>query len=165
MGPVARYLTDDHRRLEELFARAPHDPAAWVAFRKGLLRHIGLEEKILLPAAQRARGGEPLAEAARLRRDHGALAALLVPPPSPTIRAALQGILARHNLIEEGPSGVYAEGERLLGGDAETVLAALRDAPEVPVHPHVDSELAAGAAERALARAGYRLDEFPVASD
>jgi hypothetical protein len=58
-----------------------------------------MEEKILLPAAQRARGGEPLPVAARLRLDHGALAALLVPTPNPTILSALRGILARHNAL------------------------------------------------------------------
>jgi hypothetical protein len=36
-------------------------------FRKGLLRHISIEEKILLPMAERRRGGESLALAARLR--------------------------------------------------------------------------------------------------
>jgi hypothetical protein len=37
-----------------------------------------MEEKVLLPFAQKKRGGEPLPIAAKLRLDHGALAALLV---------------------------------------------------------------------------------------
>ena len=74
-----------------------------------------MEEKILLPAAQRATGGEPLPAAARLRLDHGALAALLVPTPTPAILATMRGILARYNALEEGP-----------GSSAEDAVNALR---------------------------------------
>src|SRR5688572_26416660 len=80
---VYRYLAEDHRRLEELLRRATIaegsiEPGAYMEFRGGLLRHIGMEEKILLPAAQAARSGDPLPLASRLRLDHGALAGLLV---------------------------------------------------------------------------------------
>src|SRR5215831_15391307 len=89
-GPISRLLMADHERLDALLGRAFATPdaidhQAYAAFRKGLLRHIGMEEKILLPATQRARGGEPLHAAARLRLDHGALAALFVPSPTAAI--------------------------------------------------------------------------------
>jgi hypothetical protein len=162
MGLIARYLVDDHARLDALLTRGATDPAAYADFRRGLLRHIGMEEKVLLPAAQRARGGEPLPAAARLRLDHGALAALLVPTPTPAIRAALRGILERHNALEEGPDGVYAACERLAGDDAAALLASLRAFPQVSVNPHVDSDLVEGATRRALARAGYAFEDFEV---
>src|SRR5581483_6857560 len=113
----------DHERLDALLRRAfasagSVDSEAYDAFRRGLLRHIGMEEKILLPAAQRA-------------------------------------ILAQHNAREEGPDGVYAACERLAGAEADALAAALCAAPEVPVHPHVDSALVAEATRRAVARAGY----------
>ncbi len=161
-GPIARYLADDHARLDALLTRGATDSAAYADFRSGLLRHIGMEEKILLPAAQRARGGQPLPAAARLRLDHGALAALLVPSPTPAIRAALRGILERHNALEEGPDGIYAACERLAGGDGATLLASLRAFPQVSVNPHVDSDLVEGATLRALARAGYAFEDFEV---
>jgi hypothetical protein len=159
-GPIARLLAGDHERLDALLARAfatrgTVDREAYDAFRRGLLRHIGMEEKILLPAVQRARGGAPLPAAAALRLDHGALAALLVPSPTPAIGNALHTILAQHNAREEGPDGIYAVCEQLLGAEVETLAAALRAAPEVPVHPHVDSALVAEATRRAVARAGY----------
>jgi len=157
---ISRFLQDDHVRLDALLARAAGDRAAYAGFRKGLLRHIGMEEKVLLPAAQRARGGEPLPAAARLRLDHGALAALLVPTPTPAVLRAIHGILVLHNPIEEGPDGVYAECDRLLAGECASILARLRAAPEVPVHAHVDSELVMDALGRALARAGYTLEQF-----
>jgi len=159
-NPITRLLEDDHVRLDGLLSRAAHDAAAYAEFRKGLLRHIGMEEKVLLPAAQRARGGEPLPAAARLRLDHGALAALLVPTPTPAILRAIHGILVLHNPVEEGPDGVYAECERLLVAESAAIVAKLEAAPEVPVHAHVDSELVIEALGRALARAGYTLAQF-----
>jgi hypothetical protein len=159
---VGRFLADDHDRLDALLARAKADPeavdrAAYAEFRKGLLRHIGMEEKILLPAAQRGHGGEPLPVAARLRLDHGALASLLVPSPTAKIVAAIRHILGPHNEIEEQPGGVYETCERLAGAGAEgeELLARLRAAPEVPVHDHVDGERVMAAARRAVERAGY----------
>ncbi len=92
MGPLADFLAEDHRRLDTLLDSALADPdkvdgAAYDRFRAGLLRHIGMEEKILLPAAQRLRGGEPLPIAVKLRLDHGALATLLMPNSTNVILA------------------------------------------------------------------------------
>jgi hypothetical protein len=70
-----------------------------------LFRHIGVEEKILLPAAQTARGGNALPLAAKLRLDHGALAALLVLTPTNAIIAAIRAILAAHNPTPHHPGG------------------------------------------------------------
>ena len=84
---VHDFLAADHARLDGLVAVALAadglDLAAYEQFRAGLLRHIGMEEKILLPAAKRARGGTALPAARLLRHDHSALAALLVPTPMP----------------------------------------------------------------------------------
>jgi hypothetical protein len=63
---------------------------AYAEFRAGLRRHIGMEEKILLPAARSANEGEPLASAAKLPLYHGALAALLVPTPTGLIIVAIR---------------------------------------------------------------------------
>jgi len=162
-GPLYRFLADDHVRLDLLLRRAVADPSridenAYAEFRAGLLKHIGLEEKILLPAAQTARGGEPLPIAARLRLDHGAIAALLVPPPTPRIVAVLREILRAHNRIEEGPGGLYDTCERLAGADVDGWVARLRNTPEVKVAPYNDGPRVLPAARRALERAGYHID-------
>jgi len=159
-GQIYRLLADDHARLDSLLRRAMTeagaiDRTAYAEFRAGLLRHIGIEEKILLPTAQRLRGGEPLAMAAKLRLDHGALAALLVPTPTPAIIAALRHVLAAHNVVEEGPEGVYECCERLAGAEAEALLAQLQAAPAVPVAPHSDGPHVMETVRRALVRAGY----------
>ena len=163
-GPIARLLAEDHARLDALLARVTArsddiDRTAYAEFRAGLLKHIGMEEKMLLPAAQRARNGEPLPAAAKLRLEHGALAALLVPTPTPLIIGALRRILGAHNALEEGLGGVYEVCEQLVGPHAEALLTQLRAAPEVPVHVHVDGPRIMDAARRALARAGYSLDD------
>jgi hypothetical protein len=160
LGPVATYLVADHHRLEALLARAVACPpavdlGAYDEFRRGLLRHIGMEEKILLPAAQRLRHGMPLPVAGRLRSDHGALAALLVPAPTPAIIAAIRRILADHNRLEEGPGGVYATCERLAGRGVAALATELAAAPVVSVHDVVDDPRVLAATRRALARAGY----------
>jgi hypothetical protein len=162
-GKIYRYLADDHARLDGLLQRATiHpdaiEPSAYAEFRAGLLKHIAMEEKILLPAAQRLRGGEPLPVAAKLRLDHGALAALLVPTPTLAIVAAIRTILKAHNPIEEGPGGLYEQCEALAGVEADQILDALRNAPEVKVAPHNDGPNIIEATRRALARAGYRLE-------
>ncbi len=166
-GPLTEFLVEDHRRLDELLQAAVAHPGtvddrAYAQFRAGLLRHIGMEEKILLPAAQRRRGGEPLPLAARLRLDHGALAALLMPTPTATILATIQGILVGHNVLEEGADGLYETCDALAGQETEPILAALRAAPEVKVMAYNDSLAVMNAVRRALERAGYHLrDEYP----
>ena len=144
-GSLVGYLTDDHARLDDLLAHAVADPdrfdaGAFEAFRAGLLRHIGIEEKILLADARRRRGGEPLPIAARLRVEHGALASLLVPTPDAALVAEIRGLLRVHNGREEGAGGVYEICEALAGPEAGALLERARAAPEVPLAPHFDGK-------------------------
>lgn len=159
-GIIHRYLAGDHRRLDDLLDRAMADPekidaAAYAQFRAGLLKHIGMEEKILLPAARKQRGGEALPVAAKLRLDHGALTALLVPTPTVPVVAAIRAILKLHNPIEEDTGGMYDQCEELAGAEAGQILRQLQNYPEVKVLPHVDNAFVMDATRRALARAGY----------
>jgi Hemerythrin HHE cation binding domain len=136
-GKIYGNLADEHTRLEELLERATShpnkvEPSAYAEFRAGLLKHIAMEEKILLPAAQRLGGGQPLSIAPKLRLDHGALAALLVSTPTPSIVMAIRAILKAHNPIEEGPGGLYEQWETS-GAEADQILNRLRNAPEVRV--------------------------------
>ncbi len=161
-GNIYRYLADDHARLDDALRRATSrpdtiEPTAYAEFRAGLLRHIGMEEKILLPVARAARGGEPLPIASKLRLDHGALTALLVPTPTPAIVSAIRTILDAHNPLEEGPGGVYEQCEHLAAAEADDVLKRLETAPAVKVLPHVDNPFVMEVARRALQRAGYDL--------
>jgi iron-sulfur cluster repair protein YtfE (RIC family) len=80
------FLADDHDRLDALLERsvATHgliEVAAYSEFRKGLLRHISIEEKIVFPAIARWQGGKTSALAERLHVDHGVIVSLLAPSP------------------------------------------------------------------------------------
>jgi hypothetical protein len=163
-GSLFRFLTDDHARLAELLKRASADPIkidyeSYARFRAGLLKHIAWEEKILLPAARRLRGGEPPPVAEKLRRDHGALAALLVPTPSRAILEKIREILEGHNLMEEGPGGLYETCERIAGNETNALLVEMRTFHEVKLAAHVDSPQALEAMRHALERAGYSWEE------
>lgn len=163
-GPITDFLVKDHRRLEGLLQSAAVqagsvDQGAYDQFRAGLLRHIGMEEKILLPAAQRIRGGEPLPIASKLRLDHGAIASLLMPPPTAAIVATIIAVLKVHNTIEEGPGGLYETCDELASSEAAELLAKLQAAPELTVLPCSDSPAVMPAVQRALERAGYDFSD------
>ena len=158
---ISSYLEDDHRRIERLLQNAmqPGDrfePGTYQEFRGALLRHIGIEEKILFPAIRSAAGGNSIPGMEQLHLDHGALAAMLVPTPTAAIVSAIRSILERHNLIEEGTEGIYRRFEKLATRDeAGRVLVKLESAPPVAMNPHVDNAIAADSMHAALARAGY----------
>jgi hemerythrin HHE cation binding domain-containing protein len=169
-GSLTRVLMDDHRRLDALFRSAVADPfnvdaAIYDQFRAGLLRHIGLEEKIVLPTLQRLREGIPCDLAAKLRLDHGALAALLMPTPTPAIVAAIRAILSAHNALEEGPEGLYEVGDHVAESEVGSLLERLRAAPEVTVTPTSDSTAVMKTVRAALERAGYHLSDYEAAGE
>jgi len=164
METIAGYMARDHARLDQLlrksFADPAHpDPDCYREFRKGLLRHIAIEEKILLPAIA-SRMGAPHPAAQRIRLDHGAIAALLVPPPSSKILQALRWILAGHNALEESDGGVYAGASALQGEAGEKLMRSVLDFPEVPLAPSIGRRDTLEAARRALHRAGYDFDSI-----
>lgn len=162
MGRITEFLAEDHDRLDALFAKAGADPAAldleaYEAFRRGLLKHVGMEELILIPAARRL-SGAAVALAQRTRLDHGALTALLIPSPTRAILDVLRSILVPHNVMEERPDGLYEQCERALGAEADAVLERLRAAPDIPPAALVDGPRVTASLRRALAAAGY--EEF-----
>ena len=166
-GALYQFFTSDHRRLEELLSKATENPdeinmAYYSRFRTGLLTHIKMEENILFLAAQKVRGGTSLPLVAKLRLDHGALTALMVPPPSPAIIKALRYILEKHDILEEESGGLYDACDALMHNNVESLLNTLKSTPEVPVHPHNDASFIMEASRRALARAGYNFDDFIV---
>jgi hypothetical protein len=142
-GRIEAFLAADHARLGALLARATARPGtvdaeAFWAFRTGLLKHIGMEERILFPAARAALGGQSFTWARRLREDHGLLASLLVPTPTPERVARIIGILEAHDALEEGAGGAYADCEAALGAGVDAVLTRLELAPTPPPAPYFD---------------------------
>lgn len=158
-----QFFEKEHRRIEKLLDKATEYPDGiqmeyYHRFRAGLLTHIKMEEKILFPAAQEANGGNPLIIVAKLRLEHGALTALMVPPPTASLIKALRHVLDKHDLAEEKPGGMYEVCEALTEHRTQELLEQLAHVSEVPVHPHNTASFALEAAKRALARAGYDYD-------
>lgn len=142
MGVLMDILAVDHLRLDELLRAASSAdgrvaPEPYAEFRRRLLRHIGLEEKILFPAARASRA---IAEAVflRAREDHVRLVSLMVPSPTPALVAEVRALLEPHNRMEEDAGGLYDLCERAIGAGAPDVAARLRAAPAVPTRPHSD---------------------------
>ena len=116
-----------------------------------------MEETVLIPAALRLQGGRPIAIADRIRLDHGALTALLVPPPDRSILNTLRAILQVHNALEEQEGGMYNVCEQIAGDEAEALLVQLAAVPDVPVHPHNPKPEILEATRRAVERAGHTM--------
>lgn len=155
---ITEYLLRDHQRLRALLERAraadPLDEEAFAAFRAGLLRHIAIEEKLLWPAARRARGDRPLEQARALRIEHAALGSLLVPTPDAALCDEIRSLLGAHDAREEGEGGVYTECEHLLSA-AESAQLAERAASfrQIRAAPYYDGPAAHRTAASALAAA------------
>jgi hypothetical protein len=165
-GILYRYLSADHDRLDALLQLATARPGVidmepYSEFRKGLLRHISIEEKIIFPAIAKWQDGKKAAIAERLHVDHGAIVSLLAPPPSPSIILTLRSVLEIHNLLEEQPGGLYQLLENLAGAEAEGILAELHAAPAVSVLPHNEKPEVLEAAKSAVVRAGYEFKTVP----
>lgn len=155
---VTDYLALDHARLHALLTAAQRsdgfDAAPFAEFRRGLLRHVAIEEKLLFAALRRAGQREALARAYELRVDHAALTSLLVPTPDRALCGELEGLLRAHDAKEEGPDGVYAACERALSpAESEALAQEARAFPEVRVAPHSDNPRAPRTASAALAAA------------
>jgi hypothetical protein len=158
MGRISEFFGADHRRLDSLLQKAAAqggeiELTSFGQFRAGLLKHIGMEEKILLPAARNARGGSPLPIARRLHLDHGAIASLLVPTPTPAVVEKLLAMLRPHNTAEEEPGGLYEQCDALLPSESAAIIERLRAFPEVALAPFSDGPLVELTIENAIRRA------------
>ena len=144
--PIAGFMSADHARIDGLLAAAEAsdgsiDPDTYAKFRHDLLRHIGMEEKVLFPYLRARRGGTLPASVASLHADHGEIAKLLVRSPNGTVVTMLREILERHNALEEGPTGLYSSCDELAGDETSALLSRLRDQPTVPLAKYYDGPL------------------------
>jgi hypothetical protein len=147
------FLSRDHERLGALLsscraADGPIPEAVYSEFRKGLLRHIGIEERVLFPELRKQRGVTELE--LRLHRDHAALAALLVPPPSRTELDHIAAILDAHNELEESDGGLYDVIEAIAADELPSLMQRVHAIPEIPLAPYADTEITRGTIEKLL---------------
>lgn len=154
------FLSRDHARLDALLARCLEsgDEQAYDTFRRGLLRHISIEERVLFPLLRSREGITPLEQ--QLHRDHAALAALLVPPPTAVELRQIASILESHNGLEERLGGLYEIVETLAAGELAELMARVHAIPEVRVLPNVDTPVVRSSIERLLREAEEGRRQF-----
>jgi hypothetical protein len=163
-GVLYQYLSSDHDRLDRLLERAAARPGAidmesYSEFRKRLLRHISIEEKIVFPAIRRRRSDESERLMDRLHLDHAAIVSLMVPPPSASIILTLKSIFAAHNPLEEDEDGLYDLFEASVETGSDKTLEEITAAPAVSVLPHNQKPELLELAKEALRRAGHEFKE------
>ena len=71
VGPIEELMVADHVRLDRILRESERDDGTvdeerYAVFRHDLLRHIAMEEKVLLPFARERRAGVPLEMATQL---------------------------------------------------------------------------------------------------
>lgn len=163
--PLHQFFTNDHHRIDILLSKATEQPGEiemnyYHQFREGLLRHIKMEEKTLFPAAKKVNDDLMKQLIPRYRLEHGALTALMVPPPTSDLIKVIRYVLEKHDEAEEEPGGLYDVCEALTLGQTQELLDQLVTTEEVPVHPPNPAPIALESARRALIRAGYNYDEI-----
>ncbi|MEO8218001.1 MAG: hemerythrin domain-containing protein [Acidobacteriota bacterium] len=135
-------LSRDHVRLDGLLEAALRpdggiDAQAYAAFRSGLLRHIGIEERVLFAELRRQSEFSDLER--QLHRDHAAMAALLALAPAKREIELIRQILSDHNPLEEEAEGLYYRVVNLPESNASRLIERIREFPQVPVAPYSDS--------------------------
>ena len=122
------------RTLGTTLRGATVDVGAFDLFRRGLLRHIAEEERVLFPALTRALGAPPLNREA-LRHHHAGLATWCAPQPERESIENLQALFIEHAALEEAPGGLYEVADQVLGAQAASVLAQARALPPIKLTP------------------------------
>ena len=151
------FLAQDHERLDALLGECRRAEGVdcleqYDEFRRGLLRHIGIEERVLFPELRKRRGVTSLEQ--QLHRDHAALAALLVPPPTRAEIDQITAILETHNRLEEDEGGLYELIEELAGDDLAAVMERMHAIPAIPLAPFNDTPLLRRTIEQLLRERG-----------
>ncbi|WP_417427941.1 hemerythrin domain-containing protein [Halpernia sp.] len=163
--PLHQFFTKDHQRIDKILNKALENadeinPKYYHQFRTQLLRHIKMEEKILFPAAKLVNLEVMQKLIPRYRLEHGALTALMVPPPDFNLIKVIKYLLQKHDFAEEETGGLYDVCEALTSNQTQEILDQLAETKEVPVHPTNSAPIALESAKRALIRAGYNYDEI-----
>lgn len=165
--PLHQFFSNDHHRIDQLLEKATLQPNEidmhyYHQFRTQLLRHIKMEEKVLFPAAKKVNPLLMQDVIPQYRLEHGAITALMVPPPTLSLIGVIRYIVEKHDLKEEEPGGLYDICETLTEGHVQELLEQLAKTEEVPVHAPNPAPIAIESARRALARAGYDFDEIII---
>lgn len=131
-GPIHAYMARDDERVGSELLRAEQNGRvnrpAYERFRLGLLRHIALEFRVLIPLARRTPGGA-IPRLDRIFADHALFMSLVALPPTRDGILRLREQLAVHDLVKQRTGGLYDACDRLLATRSGEVIARLRAMP------------------------------------
>jgi hypothetical protein len=144
MTTLHSVMTGDHDRLERLLKAALSadgtiDQESYEAFRRGLLRHIGIEERVLFVELRKRSAISDVER--QLHRDHALLAALLMPPAAAPEIGLIRSILRDHDPLEEEPGGLYEKVARVAERELPHLMDRVQAFPDVPTAPHSDTPI------------------------
>ena len=115
------------------------DLARFDQFRRRLLWHIAVEERLLMPRLIECLGRPPRFQKG-MRKDHEGLVALCVATPNAEWIENLRELLGYHNQLEEQENGLFALVDQHFGDDP-LVLAAIDGLPPPEVPPFSDERV------------------------
>lgn len=142
MTPIADYLTDDHRRCDDLFADAENAVgsqdwntalARFQDFRQATLTHFASEEEVLFPRFEAATGmaGGPTqvmrAEHVQMRQTLADLGSALARRDAQVylgLSETLLMLMRQHNMKEE--QILYPMSDRALGDEGDELVDRMR---------------------------------------
>jgi hypothetical protein len=127
----ATYLRDEHRALlaaldEALAGPSGFDPARYASFRAQLLRHMAVEERLVVSPLRARQVVVP--DGYEVRVEHAALAALLAAAPDAALAVELRALLTAHCAREEAPGGLFEVlAGHVIGDDAVQMAKTFPD--------------------------------------
>jgi hypothetical protein len=166
MARLTQLLTTEHEELLGMLdacvtRRSGVDRARFDAFRRRALRHIAVEQRVLLPALGRM---HKLTDAMRnaMSRDHRALVMLCVPEPNIGFVRDLQELLAWQVSVQESAGGVFKVYDAFVR-DEHALDKALAGVPAVEPPAFAAGADVAVAVQRVLKSLG--LEELKTRGD
>jgi hypothetical protein len=152
-------MCDQHQQLLSLFAAATGggavvDAARYEQFRRQLVQHIAIEEKVLMPALAGLLGQAFETVRNKLQQDHAAILALLVPTPNEVWLEDLREILVHHFAVEASPGQLHALAELYLRDDDQRLGESAAALPAIVLEPCEDGRGAPEVLARMMAAVG-----------
>ncbi len=162
MARLTNVLQHEHAELIALLDRCVEPSGgvnlrAFDEFRRRQLRHLAIEEKVVMPALARRKKLVPAFQNA-LRKDHESIVVLCVTSPNPDFVRDLKELIAWHQRVEEQPGGLYDLFDRFVGDDPQ-VATALAQLPPVALPPLASGKEVAQVLRQLMRELGLSAEE------
>ena len=138
-GPFSSWFDAEHRALGKLIRKSLPDEGgvdieAFDAFRRKLVQHIAVQERVFFPALISRMGHEPLYRGA-LTKDHGGLVSACVPTPGREWVQELWNLLEVHHTVERADDGFARHCDHHLGHEAKELFEKADALPPIELPP------------------------------